>query len=124
MTNFFGRPIRDFFTLRTEIRHEMLRLENVPAPKPHWKFPTYTEDNLERLMRPSKEAQATFRSLGTKLKAFSETEWAANKAVKLLGYNPLDAAQGLIGLSNTFAKYGEERAEHRDRITRSLRLPL
>jgi hypothetical protein len=31
--DFVRTPFRQFFTLRTEIRHEMLRLANVPAPE-------------------------------------------------------------------------------------------
>jgi hypothetical protein len=34
LVDFVRAPIRQFFTLRTEIRHEMLRLANVPAPDP------------------------------------------------------------------------------------------
>src|SRR5690242_17900310 len=110
VAEFFGRPFRAFFQMRTEIRQEMLRLENVPPPKPHWTYPTYTRDDLDRLMKPSSDAKVTFRGLGTRLKAFTETERGATKAVEFLGFNPADAALGLIGLSNVFDKHGEERA--------------
>ena len=54
--------------------------------------------------------------------AFGETEWVAAKCVRLLGFEPLEAAQGLIGLSNSFVDYGPERAAHRARINNTLRL--
>lgn len=123
-TEFFARPIRNFFTLRTEIRHEMLRLENVGAPHPDWTYPKFTEEAIEKLNQPSKEAQAIFRTLGTKLKAFDETEWPANTGVRILGFDPIAAAGGLIGLSNCYGTYGRERASHRETVRRGLRLPL
>src|SRR5262249_8981241 len=47
ITDFVRTPFRQFFTLRTEIRHEMLRLANVTAPDPSWSGPTYSEETLE-----------------------------------------------------------------------------
>jgi hypothetical protein len=55
--------------------------------------------------------------------AFGETEWVAAKCVRLLGYGPLEAAHGLIGLSNLLVEYGSERAPHRASINNALRLP-
>jgi hypothetical protein len=121
--DFVRAPFRQFFTFRTEIRQEMLRLANVPAPDPQWTYPTYTEEALERLHRPSREVQSTFRSLGTRMMAFGDTEWIAGGCVRLLGFEPLEAARGLIGLSNSFAEYGAERAAHRTRINKALRFP-
>jgi len=43
--------------------------------------------------------------------------------VRLFGYDPLGAGRGLIRLSNSFAEYGAERASHRARINKALRLP-
>jgi hypothetical protein len=121
--DFVRTPFRQFFTLRTEIRHEMLRLANVGAPDPSWTYPTYTQEALDRLLGPSREAQRTFRNLGTRMMAFGETERIAAKCVRLLGYEPLEAARGLIGLSNAFPEYGPERAAHRARINKALRFP-
>ena len=97
LVDFVRTPIRQFFTLRTEIRHEMLWLADVPAPDPKWTYPTYSEDVLDQLRRPSREAQTTLRSLGTRMRAFGETERIAATCVRLIGYDPLDAASGLIG---------------------------
>ena len=121
--NFFGSPIRNFFTLRTEIRHEMMRLENVSPPKPHWTYPQYSKEDLERMTRDSKQAQATLRSLGTRLKALGETEPAV-RAVRLLGFDPMGAALGLIGLSNVFLEHGKDRFQFREQVRKALKLPL
>jgi hypothetical protein len=120
-TDFIRAPFRQFFTLRTEIRHEMLRLANVPPPDPSWTHPTYSEEAVDRLRRPSLDAQATLRNLGTRMMAFAETEYIATRCVRLFGFEPLEAARGLIGLSNSFVQYGPERAEHRARINKALR---
>jgi hypothetical protein len=122
-SDFVRKPFRQFFTLRTEIRQEMLRLANVPPPDPKWTYPTYSKDELERLLGPSREAQSKLRNLGTRMMAFAETERLAAKCVRLLGFEPLEAARGLIGLSNSFVEYGAERAAHRSRVNKALRLP-
>jgi hypothetical protein len=122
-SDFVRTPFRLFFTQRTEIRHEMLRLANVPAPDPKWTHPTYSQGDLDRLLAPSREAQRTLRTLGTRMRAFGETERLATRCVQVLGFEPLEAADGLIGLSNTFSEYGSERAAHRARINKALRFP-
>jgi hypothetical protein len=106
ITDFVRTPHRQFFTLRTEIRQEMLRLDNVRVPDASWRVPTYTEDTLEKMLSPIREAQATLRSLGTRMIAFAETEWIAANIVRYRGYDPLSAGQGLIGLSNSVAVHG------------------
>jgi hypothetical protein len=122
-SDFLRAPVRQFFTLRTEIRHEMLRLANVAPPDPRWTYPTYSQDDLGRLLGPIREAQRTLRTLGTRMQAFGETEWVAAKCVQLLRFKPLDAAEGLIDLSNSFSEYGNEPAVHRTRINKALRFP-
>ena len=54
--------------------------------------------------------------------AFADTEGLAVKCIiKPLGYDPLKAGHGLIGLSNRFDEYGAERADHRDQVNKALR---
>ncbi len=101
----------------------MLRLANVAAPDPKWTYPTYRQDDLDRLLGPSREAQRTLRTLGTRMRAFGETESVAAKCVQLLHFEPLEAAEGLIGLSNSFSENGSERAAHRTRINKALHFP-
>src|SRR5205814_3814610 len=119
--DFVRTPFRQFFTLRTEIRQQMLQFANVGPPDPKWSYPTYSQEELDRLLRPSREAKDSFRRLGTRMRAFGEMEWPAAKCVQFLGYEPLKAADGLIGLSNTSSEYGSERAAHRANINRALR---
>ena len=110
ITDFVRTPYRQFFTLRTEIRQEMLRLDNVRVPDASWRVPTYTEDTLEKMLSPIQEAQATLRSLGTRMIAFAETEWIAANIVRYRGYDPLSAGQGLIGLQ-TRLRYTDRNAQ-------------
>jgi hypothetical protein len=119
--DFVRTPLREFFTRRTEIRDAMLRLANVPPPDPTWTAPTYSDEAIDRLLRPSREAEATLRSLGSRMIAFGDTEWIAVEIVRYLGFDPLKAGYGLIGLSNSLAQYGEERATHRASINKALR---
>lgn len=123
VTDFLRAPVRQFFTRRTEIRHQMLRLANVPPPDPKWTHPTYTEEAIARLMAPSREAHDTLRNLGTWMMAFAETETIATFCVTIMGYRPSDAGSGLIGLANSLAEYGSERAAHRKRVNEALKLP-
>jgi hypothetical protein len=122
-TDFVRTPFRQFFTLRTEIRHEMLRLANIAAPDPKWSAPTYSKETLDRLWTPIREAQAKLRDLGTRMIAFDETGWIAAKAVHYLGYEPSKAGHGLIGLSNSLTEYGADRSAHRASINKALKLP-
>jgi len=121
--DFVRTPLREFFALRTEIRDVTLRLANIPPPDPTWKVPTYSEEAIERLLRPSREAEAKLRSLGSRMIAFGDTEWIAVEIVRYLGFDPSQAGYGLIGLSNSLAQYGDERATHRASINKALRFP-
>jgi hypothetical protein len=124
-TDFVRKPFREFFTLRREIRHELLRLANVVPPDPKPTYPTYSRDEIDRLQRPIREAEDTLRSLGTRMMSFAETELIAVNCVRLLRFAPLDAGIGLVGLSNTFEQKGSgEWAAHRMRVNKALRLPM
>src|SRR6516165_7240310 len=96
ITDFVRMPYRQFFTLRTEIRQEMVRLANVPVPDASWKVPTYSEETLEKMLRPIREAQTALRTLGARMKAFAETESIAANIVRHRNYDPLSAGHGLI----------------------------
>src|SRR5258708_18002248 len=58
--DFVRVPFRQFFTLRTEIRHEMLRLARVAAPDPKWIYPTYSQDDLARSIVRSEPRSTTY----------------------------------------------------------------
>ena len=50
------------------------------------------------------------RNLGSRAIGFGDTEWIAVEIVPYFGFNPLQAGYSLIGLSNSLAQYGDERA--------------
>ena len=71
--------------------------------------------------RRLQEAEAALRKCGSKLQAFANTETLAVIALRRLGYQPLDAGRGFIGLSNTLGEYGQARNDNRSLIGRSLK---
>ncbi|NQV21762.1 MAG: hypothetical protein HQ511_10140 [Rhodospirillales bacterium] len=108
--NFIGKVIVGFHTLRREILAELGATANV----------SHREGNETRW----DEAQAKLRSLGTGLRAMHDT---SNKIVRLYfhlyGYNLSEASSGLIGLSNSLATLGYQRAAARYRIEKGLKFP-
>jgi hypothetical protein len=100
----YARHYENFSRCALEIREVMLRLANVPPPDPTWRVPTYGEEAIERLLRPSREAEVTLRSLGSRIIAFGDTEWIAAEIVRYLGFDPQQAGYGLIALSNSLAQ--------------------
>ena len=101
----------------------MLRLANVPPPDPTWRVPTYGEEAIERLLRPSREAEVTLRSLGSRIIAFGDTEWIAAEIVRYLGFDPQQAGYGLINSPIRWPKIRDQRAAHRASINKALRFP-
>jgi len=53
--------------------------------------------------------------------AFAETEYLACLVVRAIGYSPLAAGKGLIGLSNSMTEYGPQRARNRAMVEDALR---
>jgi len=62
---------------------------------------------LEKMDIPASEqqrlqqAESIYRDLASQFRAFAENEWLAVRVVRWLGYDPLKASKGLIGMSNT-----------------------
>ena len=103
----FG-PLREFFTLRREIKQQMILFGNV---RPRWK-----EDltPVEPPLMPSEEmrlaeAQKVYRDCGARMGAFCESKPKTVWALRLRGYDPAKAAAGLIGMSIAEAVQGEDR---------------
>ncbi len=105
-----GQPIIRFFDIRRETREQLLYAANLPAPK-----------EGDKIYPRLEAAQDTLRHLGAKLTAFSETTAAV--IITKFGFDPEDAGNGLIGLSNTLHVYGEERARWRRQVERALKFP-
>ncbi len=75
-------------------------------------------------MESVREAQEILRDLGVRAMAFGKTEWLAAKVLRFMRLDPIEAGHSLIGLSNAYDKYGEERAAHRANIAKALRFPF
>jgi hypothetical protein len=71
-----------------------------------------------------REAEVAFRKCWSKLQAFANTETFAVIALRRLGYQPLEAGRGFVGLSNSIGEYGQTRNENRNLIERSLRVTI
>ena len=119
---FLGRPIRNFFDLRRLVRHQMLFLANVPAPRPRETCVTFEQiQRYDTDLKNVREAQRILRELGSHLLAFGESEPAACIVIKPLGFDPFIAGRNLIGLSNTLDRYGTDRAALRKNVEEALR---
>jgi hypothetical protein len=123
---FIGRPVRQFYDLRREVRRQLAFLANVSAAEPRRQIvvDVHGRNIAEERRQRLQEAQRIFRDLGSQMIAFAHSERPAARVVRLRGFDPAMAADGLIGLSNTLPKYGEERASHRAKIIKGLRFKL
>jgi hypothetical protein len=82
LAEFVGRPFRQFFDLRREVKGALVRFANARA-------------QLKTL-----EAQETFRRLGSEMRAFAKAEFFANRVVGWLGYDANEISKALIEYSN------------------------
>jgi hypothetical protein len=82
LTEFVGRPFRQFFDLRREVGSALVRFGNFRA-------------QLKAL-----EAQETFRRLGSEMCAFAKAEPLANRVVRWFGYDANEISKALIEYSN------------------------
>jgi hypothetical protein len=117
-----GRPIRRFFDLRQSVHHQMLFLANVPAPQP--RETCVTSEQIRQYdidLKNAREAQRTLRDLASQMLAFAESERAACIAIRPFGFDPSSAGRGLIGLSNTLDRQGNDRAGFHKNVERALR---
>jgi hypothetical protein len=114
LTEFVGRPFRQFFDLRREVGIALVRFGNVGAQ-------LKTSVKLSEDGRLS-EAQNTFRDLGSEMRAFARAEYFANQVVLWFGYDANEISDALIGYSNEISTYGEGRAVFRARVEKLLRI--
>jgi hypothetical protein len=124
LLEFCGRPVRQFFELRREIRTEMLRFAHVSAPNPAARFlPSWSGDDFDfdATLDEARTASELFRQMGARMMAFGETEWLAAKIVRAFGFEPVVAGYTLIKLSADLITYGSDRAPHRAALAKALR---
>jgi hypothetical protein len=119
---FVVRPIRGFLDLRRQLRQQLLYLANIPPPKPRETVVTskaireYGEG-----LKAAREAQRILRDLGSQMSSFYENEFFACNMIKHLGFDAIVAGRSLIGLSNTYDRYGVDRANFHRKIENALR---
>lgn len=125
---FVGRPFRGFFDLRSEVIRLLTEFANVrarwkPVPDDSGSISGDMEEKdlsyeeIERL----DEATNEIRAVAARMRAFALNETCALYATRALGYEPFKASEGLIGLSNSFAFYGEQKNFHRIEIAKALK---
>ena len=124
ITEFLGRPFRQFFDLRREVTRRMVEFGNVRARA---KMPE--KDDQRQLVELSdeeearlREAEKTFRDLAAQMRAFAIGELFAAKTVMLLGFDSMKISAALIGYSNEIGTYGKGRADFTQQIRNLLRL--
>jgi len=126
---FVGRPFRNFFDLRGDVIRILTEYANVRARwKPIRDSVGAESGDMEELDLTYDEiarlelAVRDIRAIAARMRAFAVNETWARVAVYALGYDPHKASAGLIGLSNTFERYGEEKNFHKKRIAEALRI--
>jgi HAMP domain-containing protein len=120
VTSFVGRPIRDFYDLRREVIHKSMLYANVTAAIRE--FPNGTVEQVEiseEEMKRLVEAQNVFRDLSARMRAFALNEQLAVWFVKRQ-YDPWEASEALLGVSNTLHKFGNDRAKAQSRLAQAL----
>ena len=110
VASFVVRPVRQFVDLRGDVIHRSVLYNNVMALQKE--FPDgsiaqieLSDDEIKRLS----EAQSVFRDLAARMRAFALNERLAVWFVKWR-YDPWEASEALLRVSNTLHKYGGPRA--------------
>jgi hypothetical protein len=120
---FVGKPFRAFFDIKKDCLEVLTLYGNVGAREIHIRDDHLRPIDLRIVARETRlqEAEAAFRKFGSRLQAFANTETLADFALRRLGYQPLEAGRGFIGLSNTLGEHGQARNDNRKLIERSLK---
>ena len=121
LTEFVGRPFRQFFDLRRQVSSSLVRFGNVMARSQA----DGDKRTLIELPRPEEErlmeAQEAFRRLAGEMRAFANAEFFANRVVTWFGFNASEISAALIGYSNEISTYGKGRDLFHGRIEKLLR---
>jgi hypothetical protein len=128
-TEFLARPIRKFFDLRGDAVRTISQYGNLRARYSERRSSndlietsenhTLSEAESARLH----EAEVALRALAAQMKGFAFTETVASRALRLFGFDPKKASEGLFGIANTIDKTGETRIMSKKMVTDALRLP-
>jgi hypothetical protein len=122
LTEFLGRPFRQFFDLRREVSSSLVQFANVRARSQgdgdNRTLIELAPPEEERLM----EAQETFRRLGGEMRAFANAEFFANRVVTWFGFDAYEISKAPIGYSNEISTCGAGRKLYHDQVEKLLRI--
>jgi hypothetical protein len=117
-----GVPIRALLELRHKILEQMLVFENITPPRPRELAVSSRKINeYDQAVRSVREAQRTFRDLGSQLLAFVENEPGAYNALAAIGLNVAEAGNRLVEFAASYARPDIDRADLRRQIKKALR---
>jgi hypothetical protein len=105
---FVGRPVRNFFDLRRQVKAQMLIYYAAPSN-------FFEESSL------AFEGQLALGNLSAELIAFGQSEWLAALFVKCLGFNAIMAGTRLATLADELGKLTENREENYKAVDKALR---
>lgn len=115
---FIGRPVRNFFDLRREVKRRMLLC---------WQLPTlYTIDPADRTDEYQKmeEPKTALANLGAQLISFDKSEWLAAWFVRFLGYDSKQAGKILRTMSIELGTDMEDRNKNYRRLDEALKFSI
>jgi len=118
---FLGRPIREFFSLRREVRRLMLL---------HWDDESADErlltedDDFSGWRQKAEATRGSFSDAGARLGAFDQGEPVASWFVRRMGFNLPKAAGNLRHLGVEFGARGEDRKEKFRKIDAALKFKI
>jgi hypothetical protein len=122
VTSFVGRPFMQFHDLRNDVIRKSVLYANVRASKKASRDDQVLHVQLDNAERDRlREAQDAFRDPAARMRAFALNEPFAMRLVKWRGYDPMKASSALLGVSNTIATYGSDRAAAADTLQQVLR---
>jgi hypothetical protein len=115
---FFGRPVRNFFDLRRDIKRRMLL---------HWDIPNLHSihpDDRQAAYNQMKEPIRAFEELGAQLVSFDRSEALAAWFVRRLGFDPKQAGNILRTISVEFGTDQEARDKNFRRLDEALKFKI
>jgi hypothetical protein len=133
-TDFVARPIRKFFDLRADAIRLVSEYGNV---RPRFEEVgrlevgralgrvetsedlTLSDTDLAKL----RQAEGALRALASQMRGFAYNETIANSLLRLRGFDPKKASEGLFEIANTFGTRGDTRIKNKQMVTEALRLP-
>jgi hypothetical protein len=120
VTSFVGRPVRQFVDLRGEIIQRSVLYGNVGAVEHE-----SVDGSVKQIERSAEEVErlheaiGVFRDLAARMRAFALNERVAVWLVRWW-YDPLEASEALLRVSNELHRSGGTRADAWDALERAL----